>query len=66
MFTNVGMEPPIQILGTKAASDVEDEVSEQHIRDIFDKMEEDMPSKKVETGGADDESNGSKVIPFKK
>lgn len=66
MFNNVGMEPPIQILGTKAASEVEDEVSEQRIRDIFDKMEEDMFGKKVESGGADDELNGLNVIPFKK
>ena len=36
------------------------------IRDIFDKMEEDMFGKKVESGGADDELNGSNVIPFKK
>ena len=65
MFNNIDMIPPIEILGTKAASEVENEASEKAVREAFANMEKNFfgGSKSSEESDGKDDSN---VIPFRK
>lgn len=65
MFNNIGMIPHIEILGTKAANDVENEVAEDTIRDIYTELDEEFSDgrKSSEQSGGEDDSN---VLPFRK
>ena len=64
MFNNIDMIPPIEILGTKAASEVENEASEKAVREAFANMEKNFfgGSKSSEGSDGKDDSN---VIPFR-
>ena len=65
MFNNIGMIPSIENLGTKAANDVENEVAEDTIRDIFTEVDEEFSDSRKSSEQSDGEDD-SNVIPFRK
>ena len=64
MFNNIDMKPPIEILGPKAANEVENEASEKAVREAFANMEKNFLGGSKSSGELDRKYD-SNVISFR-